>query len=154
MRSCVLFGVPDYVPALQRYMDENRQKLAHFKPVLESPFESVLDFVKPEVMKSVFMLRPQLSIDGDLKRFKKGAAILSSNTGAPIVPIAIEGAYDVWPRNSGPKLSRFLPFVGKVRMALGTPLAFASGGTVDYQSRTGELRERVQKLLDALRAAF
>ena len=60
---------PDDAPALQRYMDENRQKLAHFKPVLESAFESVMDFVKPEVMKSIFMLRPQLSIDGDLRRY-------------------------------------------------------------------------------------
>ena len=49
---------PDDAPALQRYMDENRQKLAHFKPVLESAFESLKDFVKPEVMKSIFMLRP------------------------------------------------------------------------------------------------
>ncbi len=60
---------PDDAPALQRYMDENRQKLEHFKPVLENSFESVKDFVRPDVMKSVFMLRPQLSIDGDLKRY-------------------------------------------------------------------------------------
>lgn len=60
---------PNDAPALQRYMDENRQKLEHFKPVLESAFESVKDFMRPEVMKSVFMLRPQLSIDGDLRRY-------------------------------------------------------------------------------------
>ena len=39
------------------------------------------------------------SIDGTPKTFKKGAAILSIHLQVPIVPVAIEGFYDAWPRN-------------------------------------------------------
>ena len=39
------------------------------------------------------------SIDGTPKVFKKGAAILSIHMQVPIVPVAIEGFYDAWPRN-------------------------------------------------------
>ena len=39
------------------------------------------------------------SIDGTPRIFKKGAAILSIHMQVPIVPIAIEGFYDAWPRN-------------------------------------------------------
>lgn len=60
---------PDDAPALQRYMDDNREKLKLFKPTLENSFQSYKDFVRPDVLKSVFMLRPQLSIDGDLRRY-------------------------------------------------------------------------------------
>ena len=39
------------------------------------------------------------SIDGTVKAFKKGAAILSHHLAAPIVPVAIDGVYQLWPRN-------------------------------------------------------
>ena len=43
--------------------------------------------------------------DGALGRFQGGFALLAKKTGAPIVPIAVEGAYDVWPRHrKGPRL--------------------------------------------------
>jgi long-chain acyl-CoA synthetase len=40
-------------------------------------------------------------LDGSLVTFRKGTAILSSRLGVPIVPVAIDGAYDVWPRGRG-----------------------------------------------------
>ena len=43
------------------------------------------------------------SIDGSVKTFKKGAAVLSLHLGAPIVPIALEGIYELWPRNRPPR---------------------------------------------------
>ena len=48
----------------------------------------------------VLMLYPEgeRSIDGSPKVFKKGAAILSIHLQAPIVPVAIEGFYEAWPR--------------------------------------------------------
>ena len=38
------------------------------------------------------------SIDGTPRTFKKGAAILSIHMQVPIVPIAIDGFYEAWPR--------------------------------------------------------
>jgi 1-acyl-sn-glycerol-3-phosphate acyltransferase len=43
--------------------------------------------------------------DGTPRLFRKGAAILSIHTQAPIVPIAIEGFYEAWPRHK--KFPRF-----------------------------------------------
>ena len=99
----------------------------------------------------VLMLFPEgeRSIDGQIKRFKKGAAILSSNINAPIVPVAIEGAHDVWPRTGTLRPSRLLPFIGRVCLTFGEPLTFEAYGSEplpDYQQRTAELRTRVSDL--------
>jgi long-chain acyl-CoA synthetase len=44
------------------------------------------------------------SIDGRLKTFRKGPAILASELGAPIVPAGITGAYEVWRRGLNARL--------------------------------------------------
>ncbi len=104
----------------------------------------------------ILMLFPEgeRSIDREIKRFKKGAAILSSNIGAPVVPIAIEGAYDVWPRTGSLRLSRLVPFVGRVCLTFGEPLTFetsGSGAAPDYRARSAELRSHVVGLLSGIR---
>ena len=38
------------------------------------------------------------SIDGTVRNFKKGAAILAHHVDVPIVPVALDGLFDVWPR--------------------------------------------------------
>jgi len=55
------------------------------------------------------------AFDGDLHGFKKGAAILATELDVPIVPIAIDGIYKVWPRNSW----RIRP--AKVKIMVGEP---------------------------------
>lgn len=56
------------------------------------------------------------SIDGAPKLFKKGAAILSIHTQKPIVPIALEGFWESWPRNVG--FAKFAP----LRVVFGKPV--------------------------------
>ena len=48
----------------------------------------------------VLVLYPEgeRTIDGTPKIFKKGAAILSIHLQVPIVPVAIEGFHEAWPR--------------------------------------------------------
>ena len=41
------------------------------------------------------------SIDGTVKKFKKGAPILAQHLGVPVVPVALKGIYELWPRNRG-----------------------------------------------------
>jgi len=55
------------------------------------------------------------AFDGELHNFKKGAAILATELDLPIVPLAIDGLYKVWPRKSW----RIRP--AKVKMIIGTP---------------------------------
>src|SRR6185437_1653795 len=45
------------------------------------------------------------SIDGTPRIFKKGAAILSTYLQVPIVPVAIDGFFEAWPRNQ--RLQKF-----------------------------------------------
>lgn len=40
------------------------------------------------------------SIDGELKKFKKGPAILATHLRVPVVPVGIRGAHQVWSRGS------------------------------------------------------
>jgi long-chain acyl-CoA synthetase len=55
------------------------------------------------------------AFDGELHAFKKGAAILATELELPIVPVAIDGLYKVWPRKS----SRIRP--AKVKIVIGKP---------------------------------
>lgn len=49
------------------FLERNRKKLASFLPFLESPFESWTDLMKPEMLKLLPLLKPWLSLDGDLR---------------------------------------------------------------------------------------
>ena len=53
--------------------------------------------------------------DGRLHEFKKGAAILATELDLPILPVAIDGLYKVWPRRT----MRIRP--GKVKVRFGEP---------------------------------
>lgn len=57
------------------------------------------------------------TVDGGLKPFKKGAAILSQHLRAPILPVAIRGAFEFWPRGRGFQWRACLPGSGR-RIAL------------------------------------
>lgn len=41
--------------------------------------------------------------DGAMNPFKSGAALLIRRAKVPVLPMAIEGAYDAWPRGAAPK---------------------------------------------------
>ena len=51
-------------------------------------------------MGKVLLLFPEgeRTIDGELKRFRKGAAILAGQLAVPVVPVAIDGLFPIWPR--------------------------------------------------------
>lgn len=54
---------------LQRFLDENRGKLARFRPILEMPFLSWTDLLRWPVLQALPLLRPWNSLDADLKRY-------------------------------------------------------------------------------------
>jgi long-chain acyl-CoA synthetase len=99
----------------------------------------------------VLILYPEgeRSIDGAPKLFKKGAAILSVHTRAPVVPVAIEGFYEAWPRGKS-FFQKFAP----LKITFGDaiyppPVPQATEAT--YAELTAELRGRVVKMWEALR---
>jgi long-chain acyl-CoA synthetase len=98
----------------------------------------------------VLVLYPegQRSIDGEPKVFKKGAAILSIQIQVPIVPVAIEGFSEVWPR--GKRFQKFAP----LQMMFGDaiyPSPEMEASEEAYEKLIGELKRRVVSMWQQLR---
>ena len=86
--------------------------------------------------------------DGNLRVFRKGAAILSIHTRAPIVPIAIEGFYDVWPRH------KKFPEFGPLQMTIGKPMLpppASEASEATYERFTTEVKAKVAEMWKELR---
>ena len=80
------------------------------------------------------------SINGTPRTFKKGAAILSIHLQVPIVPVAIEGFHDAWPR--GQRFQKFAP----LKIQIGDPIyppPDAEASESAYAELTAELKARV-----------
>ncbi len=86
------------------------------------------------------------SIDGTLKRFRKGPAILAVELQVPVVPCAILGTYEVWARGTGK--FRLHP----VSVRFGPPLKPPPHGEGAYEEFTHELREAVARLIEEERS--
>jgi long-chain acyl-CoA synthetase len=88
------------------------------------------------------------SIDGTPRIFKKGAAILSIHLQVPIVPVAIEGFHDAWPR--GQRFQKFAP----LQIQVGDPIyppPDAEDSEGAYEKLTAELKAQVVEMWDELR---
>jgi len=86
--------------------------------------------------------------DGNLRVFRKGAAILSIHTQAPIVPIAIEGFYEVWPRH------KKFPKFGDLQLVFGKPIQpppLKEASEAAYERLTSELKSKVAAMWQELR---
>jgi long-chain acyl-CoA synthetase len=82
------------------------------------------------------------SFDGKLQDFKKGAAILARELSVPMIPAAIQGTHEVWPRDS----MRIRPH--KVTITFGKPIHPAKSNAADpYQKDTDALRKAVAALI-------
>jgi long-chain acyl-CoA synthetase len=90
------------------------------------------------------------SIDGAPKTFKKGAAILSIHLQVPIVPIAVDGIYESWPR--GKPFQKFAPIKVKIGKPMLPPLE-AEASEEAYAKFTAELKARVVEMWEGLRKA-
>jgi long-chain acyl-CoA synthetase len=82
------------------------------------------------------------TFDGQLHEFKHGAAILATVLDLPIVPVAIDGAWKVLPRDSS-RLRR-----APVQIRFGEPV-YPTGHA---QEMTAEVRRRIAQLLAEMRA--
>jgi phytoene desaturase len=60
---------PQDAGGFTRLMAENRDKLARFRPVLESDFSSFRDYLRPDVLKLLPDLFPARSLHGELARY-------------------------------------------------------------------------------------
>jgi 1-acyl-sn-glycerol-3-phosphate acyltransferase len=76
------------------------------------------------------------SPDGRIQEFKPGVGFLAKETGTPVVPLHIQGAFQVMPRHQR------LPVPGKVRVRIGKPMT---------PSRDEDTREFTARVENAVR---
>jgi len=100
----------------------------------------------------VLILYPEgeRSIDGTPRTFKKGAAILSIHRQVPIVPVAIDGFYEVWPRGK-----KFFQRISPLQMVFGKPIfppPESQASEAAYEKLTAELKTRIVTMWEELRA--
>ena len=98
----------------------------------------------------IFYPEGERSIDGTPKAFKKGAAILATHLQVPIVPVAIEGFHDTWPRNRS--FQGFKP----LKIEFGNPIyppPESEASEAAYEKLTAELKVRVIANWEKLRPA-
>lgn len=101
------------------------------------------------------------SINGEIRKFKKGAAILSSHLKVPIVPVAFDGVFPIWPRNRELSWRALLPWSStRVRLHFGAPMqpghlpetgCSSAGAEEHYATVTEQLRQNVIRMQAALR---
>jgi len=85
------------------------------------------------------------SRDGKLQPFKRGLGWIVSRTGAIVIPVYIDGAFEAWPRK------RKLPFIfKKINCVFGKPLQFTREGKMserDFHTMISkEVYEKVNQL--------
>ena len=80
------------------------------------------------------------SPDGQIKQFQRGVWMLIRRGNAMVIPVAVEGTFDIWPVGGKPKLT------GKVEAAAGDPIA--SQDLVDLGEEAGMalLKSRIESL--------
>jgi 1-acyl-sn-glycerol-3-phosphate acyltransferase len=82
--------------------------------------------------------------DGELGEVKAGISMLASRAKVPILPIAIAGTYEAWPRSS------LFPSPSPLRVHFGEPITIEEIARLDATQLTSLIRERI---LDCQRIA-
>lgn len=94
--------------------------------------------------------------DGDLHKFKKGAAILATELDLPILPVAMDGLYNVWARRS------FKIRPAKVKIRIGAPFYAkdvvpqageqrTTNNEQIYEAVTAHLKQTIAGMIDEMR---
>ena len=88
------------------------------------------------------------SIDGTPKTFKKGAAILATHLHVPIVPVAMDGFFEAWPR--GKKFQKFTPLKITIGDPIFPPAVGIEANEAAYDKLNAELKARVVEMWEEL----
>jgi long-chain acyl-CoA synthetase len=99
----------------------------------------------------ILMLFPEgeRSIDGRVKKFKKGGPILAQHLGVPIVPVALKGIHELWPRHGRINWPLVAPWSGhRVSIDIGAPISLPEHA--DYSASATALGSRVSEMWEAL----
>lgn len=87
------------------------------------------------------------SADGKLQAPHNGAAFLAVKSGAPVLPMAVIGAYECWPRQ------RKFPRLGPITLRIGEPVIYQlpperQSRKEDLSSISDDIMQRIKALLE------
>lgn len=104
-----------------------------------------------EIMKSgqTLVMYPEgtRTTDGEVGAFAPGLMLLIKRARPRVIPVAIDGAFDVWSRHrSKPRLT------GKVTVTIGKPIEAQTLLDMSSEDAVAMIRERVVTMLEASRA--
>ena len=83
--------------------------------------------------------------DGEIAPFRPGFTVLAARSKAWILPVAIEGAFDAWPR------SRKLPSLGTIHVVFGKPFSPEEVAGRDERELVAEVERRIRQCHAVLR---
>jgi len=86
--------------------------------------------------------------DGQLGEFKSGFALIAKRASVPIVPVAIVGGFECWPR------TRLLPRPGRIRLEFGEILTAEQVAAMSEQEIFAVCTQRIRDLDAKARAAL
>jgi 1-acyl-sn-glycerol-3-phosphate acyltransferase len=73
-----------------------------------------------------------------MKEFRPGVGVMAVRLGIPVVPVYIQGLYEVFPVDAS------WPRPGPVRLRLGSPISFHE--TEDFRKAAKRIEEEVRRL--------
>jgi 1-acyl-sn-glycerol-3-phosphate acyltransferase len=117
-------------------IDKEKSALAGIRATLQSLQQGDMVLVFPEGTRSR---------DGNLGVFKPGLALVARRAKVPILPAAVEGAYDAWPRTAS------FPTPGIVHVHYGPPLMPEQIQSCSEQELAALVEQRVRECLEVLR---
>ena len=83
--------------------------------------------------------------DGEIAPFRPGFTAIAARSNAAILPVAIDGAFQVWPR------TKKFPGFGKIRVYYGEPIPHAEIAGRDERELLAEVERRVHECQARLR---
>lgn len=86
------------------------------------------------------------SATGVMGEIQPGVAMLAQRAKVPVVPVAIDGAFNVWPKGAA------VPRGGTVLVKYGQPFPADEVATLSAEELVTACRDRIQHLLDDLKA--
>lgn len=85
------------------------------------------------------------SVDGKISEIKPGFSLLTRKTGASVVPVVIDGAFECWPRD------KKWPSLGKVRVSFGKAISAEEIAEMGDKAFSVLLTKKMRQMQDELR---
>ena len=76
--------------------------------------------------------------NGEVGTLKPGFCVLARRASVPLVPVAIDGAFDAWPR------TRRWPWVARIEIEFGEPLLPEQAAALDDRALVAEMERRIR----------